>query len=955
MLCVRLITDPFDLDAYSEHHPTVPLVKFLTTQFDAWPTTARLYRDSIAVANDVTPNTEADAALLEATDDGLFYVVVYPGDPITAIITVVVTLALTAAVLLFMTPKLPGGTDTESANNALGNRSNKARPNERIPEIFGGVIAIPELLAVPLLLFEDNLEVEYCYMCVGRGAYDISAVRDGDTPLAFIAGAGAEFYAPFTSPNSGSPQLTIGTAITEPLRDLIKLNEVNGQKLDPPNHNSVTGTGSIRFVAPNFIQNNGSIDFTDYFGPGDDITVADANFGGAEVFAYQTLNAKFTSAREVIFSSFDTSGLLIGSTLQLSGVVIYIDDGVNPPYTTDLSGSYTVTDVTGPLVELTASSGTYDPFYDPNGGGTIYLPYSPADWSVLAALPGGETEYGDYGFGISSTQSVNFNGVYPVTDVSPTFITLAAPEDVNPVWDTLTGETAYASPTLWTEGEAWAGWFLVDMPQAQQIIINLYCPQGLYATTGKGEMRPFGVTTEFAVQAVDADDAPVGSPTLTAFGLHGEGTDKNARGGTLKITLPAPGRYRVRGRRTSPKLTGDSTWVDEVKWRDCYGAALVTTEHFGDVTTVVTRTYATSGATGTKERKLNCRAVRKVLTRNMDNTFGPTLTASTNAADIICHMALDPLIGGRTLAELDVEQIYGTLSDVADYFGIDEATSFGYTFDQSAISFEEMVQTVAQAVFCTAYRQASLLRLHFERATEDSTLLFNHRNKVPRSEKRTVRFGSLNGYDGVELDYVSPRDGAKLTIYIPEDQTATKPKKIDMSGVQDDAVAFLHAARAYNKIRYSNVTTEFTALSEGTQLVLSERIEVTDNTRPDVFDGHIVSQDGLALELSQPFESVDGTDYIIFIQLPIGKTQVIDITPGADEYHVVLQETPEVALVIGPEIWADTVYQIVAAADNMRPTAFLLTEKGAYDRETVGLQAINYDMRYYQDDATYLP
>jgi len=99
------------------------------------------------------------------------------------------------------------------------------------------------------------------HTCVSDAVLILSEdVRDGDTLIGSIAGAGAAFYGPNTSPNSGTAQLQIGSAITQDLYDVVKINEVNGQTLAPPNRAVVDK--QMRFVAPNVIENDGTKDFT---------------------------------------------------------------------------------------------------------------------------------------------------------------------------------------------------------------------------------------------------------------------------------------------------------------------------------------------------------------------------------------------------------------------------------------------------------------------------------------------------------------------------------------------------------------------------------------------------------------------------------------------------------------------------------------------------------------------
>jgi hypothetical protein len=598
---------------------------------------------------------------------------------------------------------------------------------------------------------------------------------------------------------------------------------------------------------------------------------------------------------------------------------------------------------------------------DNGGGGTTPPPsYQSGDWSKIADFQGGVTQYRVVGFQGYADTRANLNGAYQALAVNSGYITLANPAAVNPAWNNIVEATAYASPSLTTSGERWVGPFTIDMDDLTQVVANFTAPQGMYTISKKGKDRPGSVTVQLEVTPITANNTPTGPAQYFTTTISGDGTDKRPKGQTLYAGLATPGRCRIRARRLTPYNEDYSgTIVDEVTFRDAYGTAPVTQPHFGDVTTIHTRTYATSGATSVKERKLNCRATRNILRRNTDNTFGPQLVPSKDVANIICHMALDPYIGRRTLRELDVDQIYDTIAEVRQYFGFSDAGAFGYTFDEDNVSAEEMIQSVANVAFCTAYRQGNVLRLLFERETEDPVILFNHRNKQPDSETRTVKFGSLNNYDGVELDYVSAEDGAKLTLYIPEDRTAVRSKKLEITGLidyrGDAAHPYLHAARAWYKIRYQHTTTEFTAYAEASQLVLTELIEVADNTRPDVYDGEVEDYSGLTLKLSQPFEAQPGQEYVAHLQLPSGVVQRINCTPGVDNNHVVLSQAPQEALVVDDDSWAKTTYQITPASDNGPPSWFILTQKGGYNKQTVPLQAINYDKRYYQDDKRFSP
>ena len=134
-----------------------------------------------------------------------------------------ISLAVSAAlsiVSMMLAPSPPNQTArnirSESPNNGLSDRVNRERVNGRIPDIYGTVRSTPDLLCAHRV-FENHVEKEIAYMCIGRGAYEVSDIRDGTTPVADIAGASVAVYGPYTSPNGGQPQQVIGNQINVPV------------------------------------------------------------------------------------------------------------------------------------------------------------------------------------------------------------------------------------------------------------------------------------------------------------------------------------------------------------------------------------------------------------------------------------------------------------------------------------------------------------------------------------------------------------------------------------------------------------------------------------------------------------------------------------------------------------------------------------------------------------------
>lgn len=1065
---IILALNPLEPESWTTHE-VHDVRDFLMEQFNEWPSTARIYHEQVSSSHDVTPSCEADIQRLGELE-GQFYVIVYPGEP-TTIIYAIVAIVVVAAVVMAAQANVPTSalrnTQNQSANNELSERSNKPRPLARIPDIFGTVRSTPDLLAVPYKIFQDHEEVEYAYMCIGRGAYDVSDVRDDTTLALDIAGTSVEVYAPNTSPNSGhAPQLRVGQAINTPILNVTRSNAVNGQVLRPPNDQSIVGASNIYFANPNEIRTS-AFDFTDKFSAGDVLTIARSAVYQAYINQTKTLQAYSDgSFRFSIPNTTLPAEYAAGVECQLTGATFSITDSDGFwSSTSDLSGIYTIQSTN--LVTVT----------DPEYGTTTYfcrvVLSSPAsvnpNWN---SVPNGASA--SVGIRLSSgAELYNLNGTYDVLSVADDTIRLSNPAAVNAAWASIT-TTANLSPILSTTGSKWVGPFVLGDSNATQIFCNFVALNGLYKDDGRNQVR-MDVTLELEATPINADGSPRGSVQTFQATVEGSATYMSTRAVTLKAAPSLVGRWSVRARRVTPSdLAYEGSVVDEVKWRDVYSVAPVAETHFGNVTTVQSVTYATAGALALKERKLNMLVTRKIPVRPWaryemsiagegwqayngatlaqqadaiqvsgaatpfgvmipfyDVVAGGTITVSytiesassapieigfydpaawragpavvtpgtgsvtlqitssssiakllfvrhanttpfvvknvsvrskyftaltygTNSADhIFASICTDQHIGNRPTRELDLDAVYDAMADVREYFGHEVAGEFSYTFDSDNLSFEETAQSIANAVFCTAFRRGNIIKLSFEKQTEDSTLLFNHRNKLPGSETRTVRFGNQNNFDGVSFQYVDPEDDALVTYYIPEDRSAINPREIESLGVRSKLQAYFHAWRAWNKIRFQNVITEFQATQEADLMVPQDRILVADNTRTQTQDGEVLEQNVLELKLSQPVVMQAGVDYTAFMQHIDGTVESIPATIGRTNRHIILSRAPRLPLAVEDGLYARSTY-ILVGDNEPRENAFLAVEKSHQSNFTSTVRAVNYDDRYYSSDKDYI-
>lgn len=554
----------------------------------------------------------------------------------------------------------------------------------------------------------------------------------------------------------------------------------------------------------------------------------------------------------------------------------------------------------------------------------------------------------------AATNGIDLAGTYTVLSVSSDTVVLSNPSSVNAAWNTINtltdSLTDNTSASLETTSDKWVGPFTINAGSPDIIVANFVASNGLYKDNGSNQTKT-SVEVELEVTPVNAQGVATGAVTTTRLTVDGSATTRSRRAGTLRAPVSGDNIYEVRARRvTEADLSFNGTVVDEIKWRDVYAMERITDNDFGNVTIVQSVTYATSGALAVKNRKLSMEVSRLIPQRD-GNGFTTTRHETSNAADIIAHACLDPFIGGRVIGELDLDSIYDTVTEVGTYFGNSQASEFNYTFDNANLSFEESIAAIAGAVFCTAYRRGNIIKLKFERATDDSTLLFNHRNKLPGSETRSISFGTQNDHDGVEYEWVDPVDDALVTMYVPASATATNPKKVESIGVRNKLQAHFHANRVWQKVQYQNVATEFNATQEADLLVISDRVLVADNTRPDTLDGDVLGYDGLSVTLSQPFTGT-GT-HTIFLQHYDGSVESLQCVATDDPYVITLTTAPRLPLVHDRDMYARTVYQIVGSIAP-REHAFLVTEKTPQNNFTYNVLAVNYDSRYYSHDTDYI-
>ncbi|MDM1334748.1 hypothetical protein HXZ93_01645 [Acinetobacter pseudolwoffii] len=918
---------------------------------------ARLYKDSICAHNDVTPKTKEEALqLLHA--DGDYFVLCHAGDPFTIFLVAVTVLSAGLAIYTYMNmPEIPDQQASGSGNNSLASRQNKHRTSERAPDIYGKVKSIPDLIAPLYRYYADNVQVEEALLSIGTGYFEIDSdqIKEGETPINTIEGASLSIYEPNTL-TTGAAQIQIGEAFTDASIVAKQVSSVDGkQKLISPNnavkvYKGVSFNGNIVSVSGSTVQGkldkyswnsitaaflyqsqNVYADFNDHFVNGEQIIIENAIYGSAP-------NSNISGTTDV-----SAAGILtIASSVNISDPDSYkkirissltIDDPVEGQL--NLAGEYSVSSIT-----KTGSTGAW--FYEVELA-SIYMETN-INFGRMSAD----------GTGILSAvltdhdENIDLSGTYTISSVSANDITLVNPASVNPDWLLLSSLTQQQiadmlgrSITFKGTSENFIGWYYAGNKDTEGMMLNFLAANGIY----EGD-RAKQVAIEVHYQQV-VDGVPTGQIYKTGISMQGKANNRDQVGATVREALPFTGQFRFRAKRINDNGSS-ANLIDDVVFESAYSFYETKKLAYEYDTTIRLKRLAIGS--GTNASELNLPVTRKLYSYR-DGIQSAERIPTSNFADIIINMALDPFIGRFDISEIDVQSLYEVSDEIEAYFGTPKACEFNYTFDNKSSSYQEMAFAVAEAVFCTARRENGKHFFTFEKETPNSLILFNHRNIKPESLTKTNLFGVPDEYEGIEFKWRDATDDyAEAVIKLPHDGLANY-KTIESNGVTNAIQAHLLAHRAWNKMQFNRKTIEFTAYGEADLVTRNDRIAIVDDVFKMLGSGEVEYQNNTVLTLDNSVNLEEGENHVIHLQLKDGSVDVINIVNQLDENRVELARIPLMPLVIDKVV--NATYSITKASDQ-ESDAYLIQEKTPSATFETGVSAIKYDSRYYSNDKDHI-
>lgn len=652
-----------------------------------------------------------------------------------------------------------------------------------------------------------------------------------------------------------------------------------------------------------------------------DTLISDITGSSVAVYAPYTSPNNTTSPQLQIGDVIDQKLYVTYSNNDVDGIVLKApnDIGANPS-----------ADGTAKRISTTGY------IYDPSGDSAFSEFLSVGDVAVLS------------NFDVAGV--TNLNGSFEVLYVDDFEVRLAVNGASN--WAALTSGQTY---TLTERSDTFIGprdtydvsltdWYYMVRGEVDRVLANVAGQNGLYKYDG-GYSRA-NVTVELQYQMIDSQRNPIGDIYTVQGTVTGNSTDYV--GTSIYGQLPTASRFRARMRRiTNFDKDYGGTVSDEITFINLYGQSLDTTPHYGNRTTVHCARKQTPRAASIDNPELRMIATEMCYKYLGNGVFDTVMTPNTQAVQSLIRLARDPAVGNLELTTANMDKLLAVQEEIESYFGSELAGQFCYTFDDYDTTMQDIVQTIAEAVFCTAYRKGADIMLRFDRPVAGPEMVFTHRSKTTGTEKWTRTFNDSTTYDSLSFSYIDPDTNVQETIYIPEELGANT-EEYESKGVRNYQQAYWLAWRRYQRNALSKVVVEFEATEEGALATPGGVISVVKGSRIAPQDGYVVAVNGLTLTLSQPVTFTPGDDHSIILKKRDGSVQSISVIKGSHDREVIMLSAPEEAIYTGNSALKTEFSFGNEARHNAQKIVVSSIDPG--DDRTVKITGYNYDDGFYKYD-----
>ncbi|PRD13083.1 host specificity factor TipJ family phage tail protein [Pantoea coffeiphila] len=383
------------------------------------------------------------------------------------------------------------------------------------------------------------------------------------------------------------------------------------------------------------------------------------------------------------------------------------------------------------------------------------------------------------------------------------------------------------------------------------------------------------------------------------------------------------GRYAVQIVRTN-----NSNDTSVLQLSEIHSVRIRTNEVHPDDTLVRVTIRATEQATGVRERKYNALITRHTISYNMaTRQVNYTLRPSRSFADALAHEWL--VIGKESPGTIDLYGLYEIAASLPDQ----RLGYFDYTFDDEDISLGSRAQSICDAARVIAFWEDGVLSFVRDERVLYPATTFNRSNMTSDEYKITYEMTMPGGYDGVEIEYVSPVTNKKtyiryrITATGITEQAADSPLKIKLLGCRNEYQARDRALLEVNRLVYSRGKMTCTTLADGQYVSVGDVVQVPDTYDVNQQSGYIVKRTGNNFDTSEAIDFAGAM--FVTVTDSLGRTSArYPATVRADTRFGFTAALPAIALNIwdGYEVQSPSRY-VIATQEEMDATLWRVDEK----------------------------
>ena len=875
--------------------PGEPIINYLERVHSGGPFNAEIYLNAVKIGSELAPE---DCAHILAPCSVLHIVYRPQGlDPISLVVIAVIAAVVTIS--LIPDPQIPNDAGLESAspNNTLSGQTNIARPYQAVPEIFGRIIAYPDLLQPSLFEYVADIKQVREVFGLGVGEYLIDSIKSGQSIISQIPGSTATVRGPGDTP----PDLQIGR----------ETNDINGQELRAPDDPTVSSIGRLVFDDKDDVASPSGVQFTSPatinvpvgsfaydldLQVGDQVTVSGTTSNNA-TFTIGSITDNAGDVRLVVTTSVTTEGPTSATFTRVTTapMVMYsFDEDILTNLGVDVLGVFTVLDTTSNNGDFTIITAAAD----------VFLP-------TIDATP---------------INVIKFVVTETVID-----------EDDSTAKVTRVGQ----------DPDANVGFFqLADV--AEEVWTHLQMPQGIRSEDGD----VITINIEVDIQETDSVGTPTGPIDTQTYTFKG-GT-QSGQFQTNKFVVPNPGGfYRTRARRITNKFAGSA--ADLVKWEDSVAVVSYSGSNFGDITTVDVNTVATNFATSSSQRKINIDCTRKLPTWTAGGGFDPTLTATRSFARAVLYSLNQA--AGRPLSEIDLVALFG----IADGLSDSRLGQFDFSFDESNVGLGDRIKTICNSARVGVYRDGQTWRFVRDEAQPFRTALFNRRNiSADTKGSQNWTMHKPADFDSIALRFTDPVTNKRAESQIRidsgtssfiEGSLGSRPKRIDLAGCRDSFQANDRARMEIRKILRQRRRVKEIVLNDGLLVNPGDRVGWSDVYDGEIFDGEILDQSDTLFTTSEQIVLDPLKTYVGSITDSTGVvTGPVPVSAAVGDLFAFTASFSSSALIAdGITVQAGSRY-LIGTVDDDSASDFIINSRRSSSEGKIELNMVNYDETIYELD-----